>query len=108
MLNAITMRAPRELYNQDCTLLTLYVYLKDHKADTLARVVDAVEAFAKRHSSPQATFMLAGRQRGHRGRDQHRRQARQLQMLLLVYAAVIVLAFVTFRSWRAVCARCCR
>ena len=37
MLNAITMRAPREMFNQNCDLLTVYVYLKDHKADTLSQ-----------------------------------------------------------------------
>jgi hypothetical protein len=34
-LNAIITRAPREMFNQNCDLLTVYAYLKDHKADTL-------------------------------------------------------------------------
>ena len=39
MLNAIATRAPRELFNQNCDLLTVFVYLKDHKADALTSVV---------------------------------------------------------------------
>ncbi|HRH71725.1 MAG TPA: MMPL family transporter, partial [Zoogloea sp.] len=38
-LNAIITRAPREMFNQNCDLLTVYAYLKDHKADTLDSVV---------------------------------------------------------------------
>ena len=40
-------------------MLTVYVYLKDHKAQTLTRVVDYVESFAAANNSSNATFMLA-------------------------------------------------
>ena len=45
-LGGVQARAPRELFNQGCSFLSLYVYLQDHKAATLTRVVDHVEAFA--------------------------------------------------------------
>ena len=44
-LGGVQTRAPRELFNQGCSFLSLYVYLKDHKAQTLTRVVDEVERF---------------------------------------------------------------
>jgi uncharacterized protein len=102
MLNAITMRAPRELFNQNCDLLTVYVYLKDHKADTLSSVVDVVEAFARRHSTPEVSFLSAAGNSGIEAATNIVVKRANLQMLLLVYAAVIVLAFIAFRSWRAV------
>ena len=37
-LNTIITRAPRGLVNDSCSVLPLFVYLKDHKADTLTRV----------------------------------------------------------------------
>ena len=102
MLNAITMRAPREMFNQNCDLLTLYVYLKDHKADTLASVVQVVEAFAAQHNTPELRFLSAAGNAGIEAATNIVVKRANVQMLVLVYAAVIVLAFITFRSWRAV------
>jgi hypothetical protein len=53
-----TANAPRGLYNEFCTLLTLYVFLTDHKAETLTRVVEAVETFARENDSERASFLL--------------------------------------------------
>ncbi len=102
MLNAITTRAPRELLNQNCDLLTVYVYLKDHKADTLDAVVRAVEDFAARNNTKDIQFLSAAGNAGIEAATNIVVRKANGQMLLLVYAAVIVLAFVTFRSWRAV------
>jgi predicted RND superfamily exporter protein len=52
MLNMITASAPRGLYNEDCSLLTLYAYLTDHKAETLTRVVEHVERRLPRPTTP--------------------------------------------------------
>ncbi|MDI1246592.1 MAG: MMPL family transporter [Rhodoferax sp.] len=102
MLNTITAGAPRGLYNDSCNLLTLFTYLKDHKADTLNSVVDEVESFAKANNTPDATFLLAAGNSGIEAATNIVVKQANRQMLLWVYAAVIVLCMVTFRSWRAV------
>jgi predicted RND superfamily exporter protein len=103
MLNTIVARAPRELLNQGCDLLAVYVYLADHKAQTLTSVVNAVEAFAAAHGGDgQVRFLSAAGNAGIDAATNIVVKKANLQMLLLVYAAVIALAFVTFRSWRAV------
>ena len=102
LLNAIITRAPRELFNQNCDLITIYAYLKDHKADTLDSVVRLVEDFAARNSTEEIRFMLAAGNSGIEAATNIVVKRANTQMLLLVYAAVIVLAFVTFRSWRGV------
>ncbi|MFT3758400.1 efflux RND transporter permease subunit [Thauera sp.] len=102
MLNAIITRAPREMFNQNCDLLTVYAYLKDHKADTLASVVDVVEGFAARHGTDELRFLNAAGNAGIEAATNIVVRKANVQMLFLVYAAVIVLAFITFRSWRAV------
>lgn len=102
LLNAIITRAPRELFNQNCDLLTVNVFLADHKADTLARVVDAVEAFATTHNTDTLQFMSAAGNAGIEAATNIVVEKANTQMLLMVYAAVILLCFVTFRSWRAV------
>ncbi|EWC42614.1 MMPL family transporter [Pseudomonas stutzeri] len=102
MLNAIITRAPREMFNQNCDLLTVYTYLKDHKADTLTSVVNTVEDFAARYGSDEIRFLNAAGNAGIEAATNIVVRKANVQMLLLVYAAVIVLAFITFRSWRAV------
>ena len=101
-LGAVQTRAPRELFNQNCSLLSLYVYLKDHKAQTLQRVVAAVEDFALKNSTPDASFLLAAGGAGIEAATNIVVKHAWTQMLLLVYLAVTALAFITFRSWRAV------
>jgi predicted RND superfamily exporter protein len=44
-LGGVQANAPRELFNKGCSFLSIYVYLRDHKAETLERVAGAVEAF---------------------------------------------------------------
>ncbi|MBF7729136.1 efflux RND transporter permease subunit [Pseudomonas sp. N040] len=102
MLNAIITRAPREVFNQNCDLLTVYAYLKDHKADTLTSVVEVVEAFAGKYNSAEIRFLNAAGNAGIEAATNIVVKKANVQMLFLVYAAVILLAFITFRSWRAV------
>jgi predicted RND superfamily exporter protein len=102
MLNAITTHAPRELFNQNCDLLTVYVYLKDHKADTLDSVVHVVETFAAKNNTKDVRFLSAAGNSGIEAATNIVVKRANVLMLVLVYAAVIVLAFITFRSWRAV------
>jgi len=102
LLNAIITRAPRELFNQNCDLLTVYVYLKDHKADTLTSVVQTVEQFAVTHNSDQIQFLNAAGNAGIEAATNIVVKRSNVQMLFMVYAAVIGLCFITFRSWRAV------
>ncbi|MDR0212289.1 MAG: MMPL family transporter [Pseudomonas putida] len=102
MLNTITARAPRELYNEECNLLTVYAYLRDHRAETLQQVVDRVERFAVEHNDKDATFLLAAGSAGIDATTNIVVHKAWYQMLFLVYGAVALLCFITFRSWRAV------
>ncbi|UJW80532.1 efflux RND transporter permease subunit [Hydrogenophaga sp. SL48] len=102
MLNTVTASAPRGLYNDACGLLTVYVYLRDHKADTLTRVVDHVEAFAQLNNTADTQFLLAAGSAGIEAATNIVVKDAWRTMLFLVYGAVVVLCFITFRSWRAV------
>ncbi|MNL11503.1 MMPL family protein [compost metagenome] len=101
-LNMITAGAPRGLYNDDCSLLTMYAYLSDHKADTLNRVVDSVESFAKENNDDNAKFLLAAGNAGIEAATNIVVKKASHEMLWWVYGAVIILCLLTFRSWRAV------
>jgi len=102
MLNTVTAGAPRGLYNDSCGLLTVYTYLRDHKADTLKRVVDHVAEFAKENDTQDVQFLLAAGSAGIEAATNIVVKDAWRQMLFMVYGAVILLCFITFRSWRAV------
>jgi hypothetical protein len=102
LLNAIATRAPRELFNQSCDLLSVNVYLADHKADTLNAVAGVVDQFAEENNSEDIRFLNAAGNAGIQAATNSVVKSANSQMLFLVYAAVIILAYITFRSVKAV------
>jgi predicted RND superfamily exporter protein len=91
-----------ELLDTNCTLLPVLAFLSDHKAATLTRVLNEAKAFASDHDTESRKFLLAA---GNAGVDAVTNIVvadANRKMLLYVYAAVIVLCAITFRSWRAV------
>ena len=102
MLNTVTAGAPRGLYNDACNLLTVYAYLRDHKAETLQRVVQHVEAFAQANDTADVKFLLAAGSAGIEAATNIVVHEAWRLMLVMVYGAVVLLCFITFRSWRAV------
>jgi len=102
MLNAVVTRAPRDLFNQDCNLLSVFVYLKDHKADTLAQTVAGVQDYIASAKSGDVRFMLAAGNAGIEAATNIVVEDAARAMLFWVYGAVALMCLVTFRSWRAV------
>jgi predicted RND superfamily exporter protein len=91
-----------DLFNVDCSVMPVIAYLADHKAKTLDHVVKAAETFASAHNDKDRVFLLAAGSAGIEAATNIVVQQANRTMLLYVYAAVIVLCFITFRSWRAV------
>ena len=58
ILNSSIQRAPSGMINTDCSLTPLLAFLEDHKAETLQRVVDEVEAIIAATPSDSYRFML--------------------------------------------------
>ncbi len=105
-LGGVQAIAPRELMNKACSFLALHVSLKDHKAQTLERVVTAVEAFmveAAPAGAPasEVRFLLAAGSAGIEAATNIVVEQAMRQMLWWVYGAVLLLCWLTFRSWRA-------
>jgi len=91
-----------ELANQDRTVAPVVAFLRDHKAETLEGVVRTVEVFAAEHNQEDRQFLLAAGTAGIEAATNIVVRKANNQMLLWVYAAVCLLCFITFRSWRAV------
>lgn len=102
LLGATIVRSPRELFNNNCDLLTVYIYLKDHKADTLTSVVNEIESFSRENEADGVRFLSAAGNAGIEAATNIVVKRANSEMLMLVYLAVISLCLVTFRSWRAV------
>jgi predicted RND superfamily exporter protein len=91
-----------ELMDRDRSIGPVIAYLADHKAETLERTVHAVEEFAATHSSDEHEILLAAGPAGIEAATNLEVRVANRGMVLMVYLAVIILCFITFRSWRAV------
>ncbi len=90
------------LFNTDCSLAPVMLYLDDHKAETLARVVAATEKFALENNTEILKFEMAAGNAGIESATNQVISSAQNQMLIWVYGVVAMLCFATFRSLRAV------
>ena len=100
ILNTSVSRA-EGLYNADCSLAPVLVFLNDHKAETLDRVVDAVKAFAAEHDQEGLEFLLAAGNAGIEAATNEVIRSAELTILILVYLCVAVMCMITFRSFAA-------
>ncbi|MGH1449096.1 MAG: efflux RND transporter permease subunit [Pseudomonadaceae bacterium] len=101
-LNNAISRAPSGLFNSSCSLAPVMLYLEDHKAETLSRVTAAVEEFAAEYNTDTLEFKLAAGNAGIEAATNVVIEKSQMKMLLTVYAVVIFMCLITFRSIRAV------
>ncbi|NMP31444.1 RND family transporter [Thalassotalea sp. M1531] len=89
------------LLNRDCSVMPVILFLEDHKAATITRVVDKVKAVASELNNDNLTFKLASGPVGVMAATNEAVEAAQLPMMLYVYGAVIILCLVSFKSVRA-------
>jgi predicted RND superfamily exporter protein len=102
ILNSSLSAVPNILINTDCSMVPILVFLEDHKADTLSRVIEEAEGFAAKYNSPKAMFLLAAGNSGVEAATNIVIAKAQYQMLAWVYGVVSLLCLLTFRSIRAV------
>ncbi len=86
------------LFNTDCSLAPVLVFLNDHKAETLDRAVAAVQAFAKDHNKDGLQFLLAAGNAGIEAATNEVIKESELTILILVYICVAAMCLITFRS----------
>lgn len=103
MLNGTMIYLPSGFTNTACSLLPVYVFLQDHKADTLARVVKGVETFSQKNQHKDiAKFVLASGNAGVEAATNQTIQLAEIRILIMVFSVVSLMVFIAFRSWRAV------
>jgi predicted RND superfamily exporter protein len=91
-----------DLVDPACEITPVIAYLADHKASTLSEVVSRVETFAAAHNTENRQFLLAAGSAGIEAATNIVVKHSFWMMHFLLYGAVTLLCFLTFRSWRAV------
>jgi predicted RND superfamily exporter protein len=86
------------LLNADCNVVPVMIFLRDHKAATIERVVDAVKAWRTENVYANATFNLATGNVGVMAATNEEVKAKEYPILGWVFAAVILMCLLTFRS----------
>ncbi|TKB57480.1 efflux RND transporter permease subunit [Ferrimonas aestuarii] len=89
------------LLNNDCSVMPVYLFLKDHKAETIDTVVAAVKAKSAQFNTDDMQFKLASGPVGVMAATNEAVAAAQTPMMMYVYGAVFILCLVSFRSVRA-------
>ncbi len=89
------------LLNSDCSVMPVILFLQDHKADTIKRVIDEVELAASELGNKQLQFKLASGPVGVMAATNEAVAKAQLPMMIYVYGAVIILCLLSFRSVKA-------
>ncbi|WP_437881386.1 efflux RND transporter permease subunit [Pseudomonas sp. LRF_L74] len=89
------------LYNADCSLAPVLVFLNDHKAATLKRAVATVDEFARANDRDDLQFLLAAGNAGIEAATNEVIATSELKILVLVYICVAVMCLLTFRSFGA-------
>ena len=89
------------LLNGNCSVMPVILFMKDHKAETISRVVDAVKAYRKDFETDDLKFSLASGPVGVMAATNEAVKAAQTPMMIYVFGAVIALCLISFRSIRA-------
>ena len=102
IINSSIQRAPAGMVNADCSMTPLIIYLKDHQAVTLDRVVDTLQGLIDEYASENYTVLLAAGNAGVEAATNQVISKAKDVMLISVYAVVSILCLITFRSIAAV------
>jgi predicted RND superfamily exporter protein len=89
------------LLNRDCSVMPVYIFTRDHKAETISNIVTAVKSYNASNAGGPVSFKLAGGNVGVMAATNEEVIASQFPILFYVFSAVIVLCMITYRSIRA-------
>jgi hypothetical protein len=86
------------LLNGECNVVPVMMFLKDHKAETIERVVAAVKEWRANNPVKGATFNLATGNVGVMAATNEEVKEKEFPILGGVFLAVIIMCLLTFRS----------
>lgn len=96
----------RGMMRKDCSMTAVHLFLTDHKATTIQRVIAEVKRFRDEQPLAGSTIRLASGNAGVLAAINDEVHHSEMPMMLYVYAAIVVLVFAVYRDFRAVLACC--
>lgn len=98
VMNNARSGVPSEQLDSDCSLVPVNLYLRDHKAQTLTRVSDAVEQFARQHRDGPFEVLQAAGNAGIETATNSVIQQSEKRMLMLVFVIIALVVLWEFKS----------
>jgi len=89
------------LLNRNCSVMPIILFMQDHKAETIERIVAAVKEVSQEYATDDMQFKLASGPVGVMAATNEAVKESQDPMLYYVFGAVIILCLISFRSLRA-------
>lgn len=89
------------LLNSDCSVMPVILFMEDHKAETINRVVAAVKAYRDEFQTDDLQFKLASGPVGVMAGQNEAVESAQTPMMVYVFGAVVVLCLLSFKSMKA-------
>jgi len=86
------------LFNRDCSVMPVMMFTTDHRAETIERVVSEVKKWRAANPTPKAKFRLATGNVGVMAATNEEVKAKEFPILAGVFAAVILMCLIMFRS----------
>ncbi|MBT9519982.1 MAG: MMPL family transporter [Dechloromonas sp.] len=96
----------RGYMRKDCSMTAVHLFLTDHKATTINRIISKVKDFRAANVMPGVTIRLASGNAGVLAAVNDEVEHSELPMMLYVYAAIVILVALVYRDFRAVIACC--
>jgi predicted RND superfamily exporter protein len=90
------------LNTEGCGVIHILVYLKDHQGATLEHVVGEAQKFIDADKTPDIKFRLAGGNAGVAAATNKAVEKAEVEMLSAIFGAIMLLCWLTFRTWKAV------
>ena len=87
------------LFNDDCSVMPVYIYTTDHRAKTIDTVIASINHFkAMQGAHPQVEFQLAGGNVGVEAATNDVIKANDLSVLFWLFAAIAFCVWLSFRG----------
>ncbi len=99
-LDNMVIKISTDLASHTGQMSPLLVYLTDHKAETLRRIVDASKTFAAENNTESFQFLLAAGNAGIEAATNIEVEKAQSLMIALVYTVIFLVCLFTYRSVR--------
>ena len=100
-LDNMVLKIPESFQKQLGDLTPILVFLDDHKAETLERVVAAVDEFAKKNNTETYQFLMAAGNAGIEAATNIEVEHALFVLTLLVYVVVFLVCVITYRNLKA-------